>query len=277
MDSDINVLIEQAFTTLLSEEEDYAAKGSGYSLESIDGLLLSVYKYTPIGNIPNIQLPTVNFDSHNDKEDDNNNNLNQQNNINNPQNFNEQNDYCTDGFNAVAGSSYIQLPPHINNKRATINPQNNDNYCFKWAVLAKHVTGSNKHRVGENYYRHENKYNFSELAFPTPWSEVNIFEKNNPSVSVNIYGVKKTSQPSLKHSNYHIFPLKIVDNEKADHFDLILITDNEKNHYVYISNFSRLIRSQTTLHGHSVYYCKRCFTSFDDRSLKYKLSGQLAL
>jgi hypothetical protein len=115
MDSDINVLIEQAFTTLLSEEEDYAAKGSGYSLESIDGLLLSVYKYAPIGNTPNIQLPTVNFDLHNDKENDNNNNLNQQNNINNPQNFNEQNDYRTDGFNAVAGSSYIQLPPHINN------------------------------------------------------------------------------------------------------------------------------------------------------------------
>lgn len=38
-----------------------------------------------------------------------------------------------------------------------------------------------------------------------------------------------------------------------------------------------MIRSQITKHGHSKYFCKRCFTSFDDQSLKYKLSGRAAL
>jgi len=43
-DSNINFLIEQAFTTLLTEEEVYVSKGSGFILESIDKLLLTVYK-----------------------------------------------------------------------------------------------------------------------------------------------------------------------------------------------------------------------------------------
>ncbi|KAL4127493.1 hypothetical protein QTP88_011660 [Uroleucon formosanum] len=256
IDSDIDLLIEQAFTTLLHEEEMYAGKGSGYVLESIDGLLLTVYKYTPMGETSNIGLPVINFD-----DADN----------------NHQNENRDNTFNTIAGSSYIQLPLSIKNKRAIINPQNNDQHCFKWSILARHVTGPNKHRIGENYYQHEHKYNFTGLTFPKPWCEVKIFEKNNPTVSINIYGVEKISQPSSKNPDHHIFPIKVAENEKAEHFDIILFTAEEKSHYAYISNISRLIRSQTTLHGHSVYFCKRCFTSFDEQNLKYKLSGQAAL
>ncbi|XP_060844037.1 uncharacterized protein LOC132924001, partial [Rhopalosiphum padi] len=238
-----------------------------------------------MGGTPNIGLPVINFDNERDDDDDVNyhntdNNPDIRNNItlntpnNNRQNENENRD---DTFNTVAGSSYIRLPHSIKNKQATINPQNNDQHCFKWSILARHVTGPNKHRVGENYFRHENKYNFTGLSFPTPWSEVKIFEKNNPTVSVNIYGVKKISQSSSKNPNHHIFPLKVVYNEKPSISTSFYSLPEKKSHYVYISNFSRLIRSQITLHGHSVYFCKRCFTSFDKQNLKYKLSGQLAL
>jgi len=61
--SDIDLLIEQAFATLLHEEDNYVAKGSGYVLESIDELLLTVYKYTPMGKTPNIGLPIIKFDN----------------------------------------------------------------------------------------------------------------------------------------------------------------------------------------------------------------------
>ncbi|VVC42842.1 Ribonuclease H-like domain, partial [Cinara cedri] len=69
----------------------------------------------------------------------------------------------------------------------------------------------------------------------------------------------------------------LVDNEKTDHFDLLLITEEKLQHYTYISNFSRLARSQKTLHNREVIFCKRCFTSFDHQKLKNKLSGQEAL
>lgn len=222
--SNIAEIIERAFIKLLSEEEAYTSRGSGFTLESIDGLLLAVYKYTPMG-----------------------------------------------------GSSYIPLPAYIEGKRGTINPQNVDQQCFKWAILAKHVTGENKFRIGENYKQHDDKYNFNGISFPTPLSDVKKFEYNNPTVSVNVYGLDKKFQPPRKYPTYEVYPLRVVDEEKADHFDLLLVANESGSHYVYISNLSRLIRSQKTGHKESVVFCKRCFTSFDNRRYKYKLNGREAL
>lgn len=219
-DSELDTIIDDKFSTLLTEQDAYAGKGSGFSLESIDGLLLAVYRYTPMG-----------------------------------------------------GSSYIPLPSDISDKKAIINPQNNDNKCFKWAILAKYVTGDNKHRIGENYFKNENKYNFSSLSYPTPINNIKIFEKNNPNVSVNVYGLKHQQQKNIK---YLVFPLKVVEKEKNDHFDLLIINNNEKMHYTYIFNISRLVRAQKTLHEEHVFFCKVCFMTFDEQK-KNKLSGQAAL
>ncbi|KAE9540697.1 hypothetical protein AGLY_003942 [Aphis glycines] len=229
MYTDIDSIVEQAFVKLLAEEDAYVSRGSGFTLESIDGLLLGIYNYTP-----------------------------------------------------MTGSSYIELPACIDRKRATINPQNNDQQCFKWAILARHVAENlsekYKYCVGENYTHHEGKYNFDGISFPTPLSDISKFEKNNPNVTVNVYGLDKKLQPPRKYPTYEVYPLRVADEEKANHFDLLLVTDDESgSHYIYISNFSRLIRSQKTGHKEKVVFCKRCFTSFDDRRHKYKLSGQEAL
>lgn len=165
----------------------------------------------------------------------------------------------------MGGSSFIALPKDIENKKAVINPHNAEKQFFKWVILAKHVTGENKYRVGINYTIHEDKYNFSVLSFPTLISEIKIFEKNNPNVSVNVCGVKDEKNKKNDCAIHTIFLLKVVDEEKADHFDLLLITKNDTSHYTYISNFLRLVRSQKTAHTEKVYFCKRCFTSFDEQ------------
>ncbi|XP_060870596.1 uncharacterized protein LOC132945009 [Metopolophium dirhodum] len=223
-DTGVQEIVEEAFAKLMKEQDEYTSKGSGFTLQCIDGLMLGVYKYKPIG-----------------------------------------------------GSSYIQLPGAIENKKAVINPQNLDSQCFKWAILAKHVTGNNKHRVGDNYFKHQEKYNFTNLSFPTPLNQIKIFEKNNPNVSVNVYGIDKQFQPP-KFPEYKVFPLKVVHEEKPDHFDLLLISDQDDNtHYSYISNFSRLISTLKTKHNGQLIFCKRCFTSFDKQQYKYKLNGVAGL
>lgn len=88
-------IVDESFTKLLAEEETYCSRGSGFMLQSFDGLLLGVYKFTP-----------------------------------------------------MSGSSYIELPKSIADKWAIINSENNNQQCFKWTILAKHVTGENKFRVG---------------------------------------------------------------------------------------------------------------------------------
>jgi hypothetical protein len=37
------------FVNILTEEDTYQGKGSGFSLEAIDGVLLGIYQYIPMG------------------------------------------------------------------------------------------------------------------------------------------------------------------------------------------------------------------------------------
>lgn len=169
--------------------------------------------------------------------------------------------------------SYIKTPPDIQSKKAVINPQNLDQQCFKWAILVKYLTeGHKKHRVNKNYFALENMYDFTGLTFPTPLHEVVVFEKNNPTTSVNVYGLRR--QNDKKHI---VYPLKVVREEKENHHDLLLLKNENKSHYTYISNFSRLVRAQLTKHKGHLLICKNCFSYFDDQPKKFKLHGQAAL
>lgn len=70
-----------------------------------------------------------------------------------------------------------------------------------------------------------------------------IFKKNNPNVYINAYGLEKYFEKPQKLT---IYPRNVVKEEKTDHFDLLLITENENIAYVC---------SQITLHEHSCYEC----------------------
>ncbi|KAE9521649.1 hypothetical protein AGLY_017945 [Aphis glycines] len=89
--------------------------------------------------------------------------------------------------------------------------------------------------------------------------------------------LKKKFDPAKKYPTYNIYPIRVVDEEKLDYFDLLLTTCDDNSHYTYISSLSRLVRSQKTRYEHSVYFCKRCFCTFDNRLLKFKSSGRKTL
>jgi hypothetical protein len=92
-----------------------------------------------------------------------------------------------------------------------------------------------------------------------------------------VYGIDKKFHPPKKFPTYEVYPLRVVDEEKSNHFDLLMVTDGDNSHYTYISNFSRLVHAQKTGHDGRVVFYKRCFMSFDKQNCKFKLSGQEAL
>ena len=96
-------------------------------------------------------------------------------------------------LNLTRGSSYITLPSWITNKKAVINPKNeNDEECFKWAVTAAlnyNEIKSNPERMS-NIVGYTNNYNWSGLEFPVAINKISEFEKNNDIV-VNVLGVKE--------------------------------------------------------------------------------------
>lgn len=57
IECNVTEILERAYMKLMTEAEEYKLRGSGFTMETIDGLLLAIYKYTPMGGSSYIQLP----------------------------------------------------------------------------------------------------------------------------------------------------------------------------------------------------------------------------
>lgn len=90
-------------------------------------------------------------------------------------------------YEPLRGSSYLVLPKYIASKHAVINVRNHDQMCFKWAVLsARHVVTKDAQRVSK-YLEFADEMNFDSIRFPVSLHQIKQFEKNNPTISINVY------------------------------------------------------------------------------------------
>ena len=86
------------------------------------------------------------------------------------------------------GGSYIDSPDWIKNKKATINPKNKDNECFKYAIIA----ALNHEKVGKNPQRISkiksfiDMYNWKDIEFPSHSKDWKKLEQNNKTIAINI-------------------------------------------------------------------------------------------
>ena len=113
------------------------------------------------------------------------------------------------------GGSYIDSPKWLKNKKSTINPKNNDDKCFHYAVtLALNLDKIKKdpQRVSKIKPFIE-KYNWEDIDFPSTSKDWKKFECNN-EVALNIlyvpYNTKKIniaykSKNNLTHKRQIIF------------------------------------------------------------------------
>ena len=94
------------------------------------------------------------------------------------------------------GSSYNELPKWIKSKKAVINPQNKDEECFKWAVIAAlhHEEIKKDHQRISKLEPYENQYNWEGFEFPVSTNKTDKIEKNNPGIAVNVLLNNKQNQ-----------------------------------------------------------------------------------
>lgn len=195
-------------------------------------------------------------------------------------------------YNPMRVSSYIPLPEQIQAKHACINVKNEDNMCFKWAILSALAI---KRGYVTNHYDDVSKYkdleagrlnlNFEMLDFPVEPHQIFKFERKN-NISVNIYNL------NLVKGKYEVGSLHLTSEVKEEHVNLLLVKDeyisenelsenpmensnkiiiskNSKKtilsddsipnfHYVWIKNFSRLAASQLTTRKSKIFICNRC-------------------
>jgi len=93
------------------------------------------------------------------------------------------------------------------------------------------------------------------INYPVGNNEIDIFERDNEDVSINVYRPSPTSNC--------IIPFRITEKQNAKHHvDLLLIADEKNYHYVYIKDFGRLMNSQINKTSHKTHYCKTCLHPF---------------
>ena len=154
------------------------------------------------------------------------------------------------------GGSYIDSPKLLKDKKSTINPKNNDNKRFQYAVtLALNLDKIEKdsQRVSKIKLFIE-KYNLEDIDFPSTSKDWKKFECNN-EVALNIlyvpYNTKQINIACKSKNNL----------TQENQIILLMISDDEKWHYLVVKNLSRLLRGITSNHKED-FYCLNCFHSY---------------
>lgn len=157
-------------------------------------------------------------------------------------------------YTPLRASSYIELSNYLKNKRACVNVKNKDNFCFLWSIMAYLFPVKKNSDRTSSYPDFRDVFNLKDMKFPVSFSDIKIFEKNNPNISVNIYGLKK---------NKIIGPLYKSQCRRKHHINLLLLENATRMHFCLIKNLGRLLRTQVTKHHSKLYFCDDCLIFFN--------------
>ncbi|XP_053592969.1 uncharacterized protein LOC128667335 [Microplitis demolitor] len=174
-------------------------------------------------------------------------------------------------------STFVRLPRDIQMKRAVLNIENFDEYCFLWSVVAAIHLPNTGHPERTSAYPHYSAVlEYTGIKFPMTLKQIPQFERLN-DLTINVYGIeshftKKTSEKSI------IIPLYLSKycklNRKTVHLLMLQanvnlnMTSNEyKNyepiyHFALIKDLSRLVKSQISASKSKLFFCDRCLNRF---------------
>ena len=71
------------------------------------------------------------------------------------------------------------------------------------------------------------------------------------------------------YENKLVFPIYISDQKFENSMDLLLVTDGDKSHYVYIKDFDRFMFHKTK-NKNKKYFCKSCLQCFSSKNVLTK-------
>ena len=182
----------------------------------------------------------------------------------------------TTEHNPTKGSSYIDLPKWIKDKKAIVNIKNKDDKCFIWCILRYlHPKERDAEWIGD-LKKYENSLNTKGITFPIGENDIHKFENLNPDLpGINVFYLDE--KDCITHTR------EIKKKDCKNTIDLFLIQEDRKSHYTLIKNFHRLLRSQKTgSNNGKLFICKRCFWHFSkeellDKHIEYCSNNQIAV
>jgi hypothetical protein len=180
-------------------------------------------------------------------------------------------------YNPIGGGSYFDLPCSLKKKLALKNIKNNDEMCFKYGLefgLNRDFLKDKEHTERVSTYNNlPNKLLIPQgCQFPPQYRDYYKYEKLN-NIKIVIFSCSTKNKCKEGDKEYTtILPLynnnNIVDIDGTNTHYLLLIENHKtlQEHYVYITNMSRLFTRENTKGHHAEnHYCPNCLSRFTSK------------
>ena len=154
------------------------------------------------------------------------------------------------------GATYIDSPKWLKNKKSTINPKNNDDKCFQYAVtLALNLDNFNEHPQRISRIKPLiDQYKWEDIDFPVTSKDWRKIKLNNDIALHLLYIPHNTKEIQLAYRSKNNL---ICDKQVI----LLMITDGEKWYCLTVKNLTGLLKGITSTHEKD-FYCLNCFHSY---------------
>ena len=150
-------------------------------------------------------------------------------------------------YQPLNGSSYIELPTKLRNPmKGLVNIKNKDDKCFHWCHI-RHLNPQKKYsqKIKKDDKQFIGKLNYKGIEFPESQKQYNKIEKQS-SIRINVFGYEKGQ------------PCHISKEKFKNQMNLLLITKDEKRHYVLIKDFNRFMYNKSKPRRESTSVCIAC-------------------
>ena len=118
--------------------------------------------------------------------------------------------------------------------KGLINLKNKYHKCFRWChVRLINPTSNHPERITKQDKKIAANLNYSDIEFPLNISDYELIE-NRFEMNINVFGYEN-----------RVYPLYISKKSHTQTLNLLLITQENKPHYVFIKDFNRLMYSKT--------------------------------
>ena len=141
-------------------------------------------------------------------------------------------DYKLHRVRLKRGGSYIKSPKWLENKKAVINPKNeNDDECLRWSIICALNYNEIIKKEFENIFK---KIKHEDKDFSSHKRDWENFEQNNESIALNVLFSSKDSEEItlLYKSEYNL--------ERENKVLLLMINDDDNEKYYYFAVKSKL-------------------------------------
>ena len=92
-------------------------------------------------------------------------------------------------YQPLRGGNYMVLPIKLKNKKAILNIQNRGNECLRWTLRAALFPAPRgRNPIRPSSYPTEDGLDFTGIDFPTPVSQIDRLERQNPNLAINVFG-----------------------------------------------------------------------------------------